>query len=1070
MQTEHTLKPYTFSQIIGAITISALLWWGSALPVVFAEEDSSGGGEQEQLVQEQADAGAQEQSEQSDGDGSDGVAGEEGVGADDDQSAENGESTPAGENGENANTGGEDEEGGDGENVFVETGDAVSTGEAETVANTNVTTTTIGGIDGENDIATESEGEAVVVDDEGEGEEGGPIEVVLDNENDGTADNDMEVTATTGSNGASAVAGGNSAVVSGNAIASANIVNVVNTNIYNSNGFLFLLNNFLGGLSFDFRGLDFFGEHSNAGVLGSPCSLEGCDGGGVNLSITNSSNATINNGVRVFAGTGDNKVSAGGDGSAVAVTGDAYAGANVVNVANTNLVDTNYLLVSFNNFGSWGGDLVLPGASFFQKFFSGSGVQASNVDIQNTNTAEVTNNVEAIAGTGNNVAQSASGQAAVLTGDATSGVNVVNQVNTNLFNSDSFYVLFRVHGNWSGNVFSAPEGIEWSETGDGGVQLWSNGVGGGGGGLPGANLYNTLSVAGSSTAAIANNVSVVALTGDNKAVASAGNAVVSSGNAYAGANVVNVANTNVVGRNWILAIFNIFGDWSGNISFGRPDLWLGVSANTSEAFSPGADVNYTYTVSNRGDADATNVIIKNKFNKGLLAMAGGFDSIFGNSISLGTVRAGETVEITANGKIASGLQYGDNISIPLSATVTANEPDNNLFDNSDEITVVARHIYRDLGAIGAVRPQNTTLDPQWKITKKATPNEVHASPDSKVDYEIVIQNNGGPGYDAVLVDTVIDDTGESVYQQTWDLGTVREDEEITVTYTVVFNENTPPGTYRNEAFVKSLARTPVPQYAVSSRSETVSAEVVVLPAIVVVSKVEEVAEEEVIVEETQCKQYLVEYIKKGKDNNPDEVRKLQTFLVNFGGFLEVETTGVYDTTTVQALKEFQARHKEDVLEPWGLDAPTGYVYHTTRKEINQVYCRGELEFPLSPEAEGEISFYKTLRLAKLPPAVLEQVVVAEDVSDDDSTTELDEKNEVAYSRELIETDIAQITEIEDVTSQSGESSTTALIAGAAKSMAEGVFNHMKNTFKENMRGFFDWMSTHSDYFRGVSGR
>jgi uncharacterized repeat protein (TIGR01451 family) len=1052
MSQSQTYQPYTFSQVVSAITIVALLWWGGAFTFVFAQEsegeaeEGTGSGTQ----QAQQDAPNIDDAQVSEGDesvgnedGTDGVAGDAGEDAGVPEGAEDGEDTndgSSGEDGTNANTGGEDEEGGDGENTLVITGDAVASGEAETVGNTNTTET-----------------------------DGVPVDTAVDNDNDGDADTDMEVVATTGTNAVSAVGGGNAAAVSGNAIAGANIVNVLNTNIYNSNGFMFLLNNFFGGLSLDFRGLNFFGEGETEASAQASCNLEGCSGGGVDLSITNSSNATIDNGVRVLAGTGGNTVSAEGDGTAVAVSGNAYAGANVVNVANTNLVDTNYLLVSFNNFGSWAGDLVLPGADFFTQFFSGSGITSSGtVAVDNTNTASVENNIGVLADTGGNAVASAGGGAVAMTGNAGAATNVVNQVNTNLLDTDSLFVLFRVHGNWSGDVFSTPEGVSWAETGDGGIMLFNDGnSSASAGGATG--LYNSLAIANTNTAAITNNVSVMALTGDNKVLADGGDAVVSSGDAFAGANVVNIANTNVVGRNWILAIFNIFGDWSGNIAFGRPDLWLGVSANTNGVFHPGSDVNYTYTISNRGDADATNVMLKNKFNKGLLALSDGTESTFGNHISLGTIRAGETIEYSVGGSIASGLPYSDSISIPLSAVVSANEPDNNSFDNSDEITITAQNIYRDYGAVGAVRPQEVTLDPEWKITKTATPLEVHASADSAVDYTLVIHNTGGPGYDTILVDSVIDDSGEKVYQQTWDLGTVWEGEEITVTYTVAFNENTPPGTYTNEAFVKSLARTNVPQYAVSSQSETVQASVTVLPRLP-----SEEDDSEVIVaeEEVQCEQYLVEFIKKGDDNNPDEVRKLQSFLVDFAGFTEVKTTGIYDTTTVGALSAFQARHAQDILEPWGIDSPTGYVYYTTQKEINQVYCRGEMQFPLPDEAVGEISHFRAAQLAQskkqeIAISVKETILATEN----DMNETLEDANQETGVVNVPKKDTVVLSDAGDVSGVSNEniSTTSALIAGVAEATGD-IYAHIKKTFKSNMQGLFEWLSSHKDYFRGVSGR
>ena len=48
--------------------------------------------------------------------------------------------------------------------------------------------------------------------------------------------------------------------------------------------------------------------------------------------------------------------------------------------------------------------------------------------------------------------------------------------------------------------------------------------------------------------------------------------------------------------------------------------------------------------------------------------------------------------------------------------------------------------------------------------------------------------------------------------------------------------------------------------------------------------------------------------------------------------------GVYDETTYQAVKLFQQRYAKDVLTPWGINEPTGYVFITTQLAINNIYC------------------------------------------------------------------------------------------------------------------------------------
>jgi len=87
-----------------------------------------------------------------------------------------------------------------------------------------------------------------------------------------------------------------------------------------------------------------------------------------------------------------------------------------------------------------------------------------------------------------------------------------------------------------------------------------------------------------------------------------------------------------------------------------------------------------------------------------------------------------------------------------------------------------------------------------------------------------------------------------------------------------------------------------------------------------------------------CPVYLTKFIRLGANNDPGEVLKLQNFLRDFEGFTNVPLSGVYDLTTYNAVMVFQTRYVKDVLTPWGIDYPTGYVYITTSLAINNLYC------------------------------------------------------------------------------------------------------------------------------------
>ena len=87
-----------------------------------------------------------------------------------------------------------------------------------------------------------------------------------------------------------------------------------------------------------------------------------------------------------------------------------------------------------------------------------------------------------------------------------------------------------------------------------------------------------------------------------------------------------------------------------------------------------------------------------------------------------------------------------------------------------------------------------------------------------------------------------------------------------------------------------------------------------------------------------CPAHITQYMRKGANNDPVEVSKLQSFFVDQERFTGVEVTGVFDDATDALVRAFQEKHSGIVLGPWAIQKGTGYVYRTTTKRINDLYC------------------------------------------------------------------------------------------------------------------------------------
>jgi hypothetical protein len=613
-----------------------------------------------------------------------------------------------------------------------------------------------------------------------------PIDFTATSTNAATTTNDVAVDAATGDNTASTT--GTAIIDTGTALSNANVMNVVNVNIFNSEAFFAFINRMAAGdENVDMREL-LMGFDGSLGCEG--CSVESSMLGSNNSThINNTNNATIDNTVIVRSSTGNNTATST-DGSTIN-TGNAYANANVVNVANTNFTDSRYVMMVFNNFGNFGGDIVLPSASFFEMFLglsNGNHSLLNNLTVNNANTGNVTSTVATTADTGNNNATASSTEgSSIETGNAVTGSTVINNVNENYIGGNAIALVFRIYGNWSGKAFNIPSSLNFNGTPVSIQFLADSAVTGGGTG-------GSASITSNNSASINNNVSVSASTGNNNA--SGGASSISTGNAYANANIVNVANTNIIGRNWITAIINIFGDWSGNLSFGQPDLWVGTRASFVNNYAgPDAQVIYKYTIKNNGDAPAHGVTLTHSIGMPYVALGTDFE----NPFVVGDLAPGEVKEIIRPAKATSQIPFGET-SVSNTIQVTAEETDGNPIDNTDSLTIILSYL-TGLTNINN-NPVTTGVPANFTISKTHSGADI-VSASSTVDYTIVIKNLGGEADHALFIDELRNEKGDILHQEEWDLGKVASQEEIKITYSTFFNASTTEGMYTNTAYIRS---------------------------------------------------------------------------------------------------------------------------------------------------------------------------------------------------------------------------------------------------------------------------
>lgn len=231
-----------------------------------------------------------------------------------------------------------------------------------------------------------------------------------------------------------------------------------------------------------------------------------------------------------------------------------------------------------------------------------------------------------------------------------------------------------------------------------------------------------------------------------------------------------------------------------------------------------------------------------------------------------------------------------------------------------------------------------------------------------VDYKVVVTNNknAGAAFRGLLTDTLYNPKGAVMSNRSWDLETIVPGDQITLTYTVEYAASTSPGTYHNVARVTAKRNsssasasdmTPVEasrDVSITSNTTNTSNGLVLGVSTSTTSTSTPITEipslpkfeaSSITVAPSSCVPLLSSFMRQGQSNDSTQVMKLQSFLNSQGARLPV--TGFFGSMTTAAVKNFQVKYKSEILAPLGLTRPTGNVYGSTQRKINQLNCGGD---------------------------------------------------------------------------------------------------------------------------------
>ncbi len=299
-------------------------------------------------------------------------------------------------------------------------------------------------------------------------------------QNDGVIRNLLDLKALTGQNEASKNTGGGS-ITTGNADVAATLVNLLNTTVINGSLWLTVADIF-GNLNGNIILPDLAALAAALSPMGTTIDAGNSQTGPnstntIDVALKDTEKTTVKNGaainttVNAKAITGQNEALMNTGGGSIE-TGDATVSASALTLANTTIEGGNWGLVVVNALNRWLGFLVgdagqvraLSQEETIREIEARNGTTGPGstntiaiTDEQErttnvTNDAEITNEINAQAITGQNEANMNTGQGKIVTGDAAVKATTVNIANTTVKDGSLFIAVVNIFGDWFGDL------------------------------------------------------------------------------------------------------------------------------------------------------------------------------------------------------------------------------------------------------------------------------------------------------------------------------------------------------------------------------------------------------------------------------------------------------------------------------------------------------------------------------------------------------------------------------------------------------------------------------------------
>ena len=570
---------------------------------------------------------------------------------------------------------------------------------------------------------------------------------------------------------------GHGIVLSGEANLGLDVITLANTNIFGSQTIqtetLSVFENYSGDITFS-QGVSpelsqVFASASNENT-GADSENNASVEVDQNVEIYNKNIALLENEVELNVVSGQNEASAN-SGSGAASSSDVNVAFNMVNFLNTNVTSSNWWFSSLNVFGDWDGDVVLPQmiaqgnnlivSAESENEETGAGSEntsnaevENSFDLENNNEAEITNNVELNSQTGDNKTSFNTGTGSGEFGETDSETNTINLANINVTGDSWWLVIVNTFGSWQGTAIGSPSDMEISagqnaiilSPANSGIEARNSSTGPDSDNNASVEINHSTNIENDNEATINNAIVINATTGENETKHNTGHGYVDTGNIKAAANLINIANSNIAVGNWLLAVVNVFGDWTGNIRF--PDGMSGASlSNDSEVLANGVGDSSASNSSTGADSENNSSNTTNNTTEVNNTNTAEVNNSIGSSSTSGENEASYN---TGSGVVTTGDAYTE---ANLTNQINNNETDVNNSSGSDGTSSAGNE---NTGADSENNSSNTTnnnneINNNNTITADNNFNVSTSTGDNTANY-----NTGDGNVDTGLSSTILE--------------------------------------------------------------------------------------------------------------------------------------------------------------------------------------------------------------------------------------------------------------------------------------------------------------------------